>query len=457
MTIPRRSLLAAFGGASLVACSVASSGPGEIRDIAEFGATGDGITDDSAALQAACDGTAGRTTLSLAGRRYLIGDVRLSSGTTIIGPGVLVFRPGARHALTVNPGTEGTANPAENVHHIVLDGITFEGRSRENFRAFDYQIWLSAVSDVTIRNCHFEAFQGDAIMIGAGEQAGVDRHNERISVTDCLFDGVNKENRNAISVIDANGLDIRRCRFVRCSRPDMPGPIDIEPNPYDRSAVLADIAVVDNTFSDNGGNVANVSLSITPTALDRPLRRLSVCRNTFTGVRRSAVRLAWERHDVGPSDPLADIVVEDNTASAGGLYFCELRGLRGLSVLRNRVVGTEGAGALVGDQSAGCADVTFWGNTWTDIVSQSGSIVEVVRCRGLTVAADAVVGASPSALLALAADGQSSALTIIDNRVPRSLLVAVLGADHSTTPLLNSARGNGAAEVDEAIFARGPR
>src|SRR5438270_844865 len=96
-----------LGSAALLAGSLgglAGSARRDVADLRSFGAVGDGVTDDSAALQAACRHSAGRRPVTLGGRRYLVGDVQLFSGTTITGPGTLVFRPGARHALTINPG-----------------------------------------------------------------------------------------------------------------------------------------------------------------------------------------------------------------------------------------------------------------------------------------------------------------------------------------------------------------
>lgn len=451
----RRFLTAAIGTVgSLVACSAARLPPVDAVDVRDFGAVGDGVADDSAALQAACDEAAGRRAIFLAERRYLVGDVRMPSGTTILGPGTLVFRPGARHILTVNPGTEGTADPTQNVRNIVLDGIAFEGRSLEGFREYDYQIWLSAVSDVAVRGCRFEAFQGDAIMIGSGEEPGVERHNERISIVGCWFDGVNRENRNAISVIDVRGLEVCRCHFTRCSRPDMPGPIDIEPNPQDRTAVLADIRIVDNVFTDNGGNVANVSLSITPPLLDRPLDGLLIRANTFTGFTRSAVRVAWEGHEAGPADPWTNAVVEGNTASApGAVAFGELYGLRGLTVRANRVDGVGNTGVMCGFSGVRCVDVTISENVWTDVASRSGSIVTAVRCDRLTVNANRVLGKAPPVLVGLSAGGATSAVTVTDNQLPGGVAVADLGSGHLTTPSLNVAARNGAAPVDGSIFA----
>ncbi|WP_433802903.1 hypothetical protein [Actinomycetospora sp. CA-084318] len=459
-------LTTALASAGLAACS-AGLPPSTVRlpeppeptavpnalDLADFGAVGDGETDDSAALQEAVDAAAGRRAVGLDDRRYLVGDVRLRSRTRIVGPGTLVFRPGARHTLTVNPGTGGTADPADNVRDITIDGVDFVGTSRDGFSEFEYQIWLSAVSDVTIRACRFEAFQGDAIMIGSGEDAGVERHNRRVKVLDCRFDGVNKQNRNAISVIDVDGLQVTRCGFTRCSRPDMPGAIDVEPNPADRTAVLKDLAFTDNLFADIGGNVAVVGLSITPPVLDRPLSGLVIRGNTFDGYPRSAVRLAWERREGTRDDVSVGAVVEGNVAyGRAAQYFGELRGLRGVILCANRVENVRGAGVLVGYFGGRCVDVSVDDNDWTDVAPRSSSVVTAVSCDRLTVSDNRLRGGTAPALVGFFPRGTTSQVAVTRNPLPAGVAVGILDDGHVTTPQQNRASDNGAGTIEESLF-----
>ncbi|MHC1560568.1 glycosyl hydrolase family 28-related protein [Actinomycetospora sp. C-140] len=457
MELDRRRLLQLLsavglvGTVSLFATGSDSRAPSDLRD---FGAVGDGSADDSAALQRACDGTAGQRPIALNGGRYVVGDVLLRSDTTILGPGTLVFRPGARHLLAVNPGTGGTVDPRDNIKHIRLQGITFEGRSADGFREFEYLLWLSAVSEVTVQSCRFVYFQGDAIMIGSGEAAAVERHNDTISIVDCKFDGGNGENRNAISVIDVRGLEVRGCHFTRCSRSTMPGPIDIEPNIYDKNAVLDDIDISGNVFEKNGGNVADIALVVTPPTLRHPPVRMRITANTFVESARSAVRLSWKDHDVYPEQGVSEALVADNDMDGrGASFFCEIYGLRGVALRDNRVSGVAQAGVVCGLPGSGSAEISLSDNVWTNVGGDSQSTVLVNACRGLELLRNKIEGRAPSAFVRLLRGGYSAALTVEDNILTGVGLVAEQEPGHSTTPTLNLARSNGEAEVDPEVFA----
>ncbi|MBU4538423.1 MAG: hypothetical protein KJ689_07570, partial [Bacteroidetes bacterium] len=67
----------------------------------------------------------------------------------------------------------------------------------------------------------------------------------------CRFDGVNKNNRQGISIYYSDGFTIDRCSFRNITRDDMPGAIDIEP---DRGMNVVRNGVISNcTFFNIGG------------------------------------------------------------------------------------------------------------------------------------------------------------------------------------------------------------
>ena len=171
----------------------------------------------------------------------------------------------------------GSADPARNVAGLVIHDLAFEDEVQERgFSEFDYLVMLNGVSDVLLRKLRFTGFRGDALHFGSSTVSHVERHNRRIEVRGCVFDGVNSNNRNAISVIDGDGLLIENCHFINCSRtgdggrsaPDpmnpetgisMPGPIDLEPN-QDDFAIVRNIAIRSNVFTGGGGQAVNLNL-----------------------------------------------------------------------------------------------------------------------------------------------------------------------------------------------------
>jgi hypothetical protein len=77
-------------------------------------------------------------------------------------------------------------------------------------------------------------------------------------VTNCVFDGINKENRNAISVIDGDGITIENNSFKNCTYSSQPGAIDMEPDNVTYS-IIKNISIKNNKFDNIGGNVAIIS------------------------------------------------------------------------------------------------------------------------------------------------------------------------------------------------------
>src|SRR5690606_715077 len=124
-------------------------------------------------------------------------------------------------------------------------------------------MFLSGVEDVTVTNCEFLNMQGDGINLArtaiGGQDSGV--QNRRIRIVGNLFDGVDRRGRNGISIIQGYDVTISENTFTRVSRSNMPGAIDIEPNLFDESAIIADIHITNNTFYDNGGFGGDIGMS----------------------------------------------------------------------------------------------------------------------------------------------------------------------------------------------------
>jgi hypothetical protein len=121
-------------------------------------------------------------------------------------------------------------------------------------------IALNGVRDAVFEGLRMYGFRGDAIYLGSG--VGVEeRHNANVRIAGCVFDGINRENRNAISVIDVDGIVIEDNLFLRCSRNNMPGPIDFEPNVH-AWHVVRNVVVRRNRFRANGGGVAEIAFHV---------------------------------------------------------------------------------------------------------------------------------------------------------------------------------------------------
>lgn len=231
---------------------------GPTVNVKAYGATGDGVTDDTAAIQAAC--TAANGVFFPSGTYKVTTPVTLKSNNFIYGEGassVILYTGTAtsQGALYANSGSASTY-----VENLIVQNIKILGTvSTAGFNEFIHLISFNGVRNCLIDNCEIVGFRGDGIYIGSGDLGGQERHNIDVTISNCYIDGVNKDNRNGISVIDGQGINIDNNFITRCSRTDMPGAIDIEPdgNAYH---IVRDISVRNNRIIDCGGNVAAIGV-----------------------------------------------------------------------------------------------------------------------------------------------------------------------------------------------------
>lgn len=226
--------------------------------VKDFGAVGDGVVDDTAAIQAAVNSGAKVINLLANGIYKVTSKIELPSNITINGCfGIINSQVatlvGGTGIFTIDGGGANTQQENINLLNIQFVGkATFDGQK--------HQIAIHGGKNINIENCYFNGFPGDAIYINGGDGYRSERHNYNISITNNFFNGVNYENRNAISILDCNGLIILGNKFINCSRVDMPGCIDIEPNPGYAYAVIFNIIITNNIFTDNKGSNGEISV-----------------------------------------------------------------------------------------------------------------------------------------------------------------------------------------------------
>jgi hypothetical protein len=267
-------------GTSAVARSAASKF-GETVSVKDFGAVGDGTTDDTAAIQAAV--TAASQVYFPAGTYKCDGVVTLDSNSNLFGAGreaTKIVRNGT------NTATQGvlyaeSGSASTYIENITVRDMTLDGQvSTLGFSEFRHLASFNGVRNAVIERVNFVGFRGDGLYLGSGISGATERHNINVVVRDCLFDGVNKDNRNGISVIDVDGLVIDACMFRRTTKSTMPGAIDVEPN-GNSFTVIRDIKIVNNKFDDIGGNVAAISVFLPAADTYATLYRGFVIANNY--------------------------------------------------------------------------------------------------------------------------------------------------------------------------------
>ena len=231
---------------------------GAFVSVKSYGAVGDGIADDTAAIQAAV--TAENGVFFPAGTYKVTSAVSLKSNNVLVGEGAssIINYTGtaaSQGALYINSGGASTY-----VDNVTIQDLKVVGQvATLGFSEFVHNISFNGVRNCLIERCVIEGFRGDGIYIGSGDVAGQERHNIDVTIRDCYIDGVNKDNRNGISVVDGNGVNIDNNYITRCTKNTMPGAIDIEPdaNAYH---VIKDISIRNNKIYDLNHGVAAIGV-----------------------------------------------------------------------------------------------------------------------------------------------------------------------------------------------------
>ena len=207
-------------------------------NVIDYGAKGDGVTNDTAAIQAAVN--AGGTVYFPDGT-YEITHVDLSSNTQIIGESWNTIihqiagtapRPGAYDGMfTIN-----YTNNATPTRNVVFKDLQFRMNTPVGtYTAADEQSHIilgGHTESIIIDNCFFYGWRGDAVFLGA-QMSGIGVPTNYVaqnsSITNCRFDGINNTCRQGITGGSVDGLYINANYFLNTTNATMPGAIDIEP------------------------------------------------------------------------------------------------------------------------------------------------------------------------------------------------------------------------------------
>lgn len=226
-------------------------------NVKDYGAKGDGVSNDTSAIQAAVNASA---QVYVPTGTYLVDVIRLKSGSILFGEGsgsILKQNPSSSSpVLLIESGSETTF-----VEKVLVEKLQLRGNSSTlTFNEHVHLVKVMGGRDITFQNMVFRDFRGDGIYFG-GKNTSLNqtRHNLNVKVYDSEFDGVGMNNRNGISIIDADGVDIQRNHFHDLTAANMPGAIDIEPNDYDPHT-NRNVVIANNTFKNVGGNVGAISL-----------------------------------------------------------------------------------------------------------------------------------------------------------------------------------------------------
>lgn len=279
---------------------------------------------------------------------YLVRDLTLIAGADLFGDGAgqTVLRPNDTDAAFYCDS--GSSN--SRIVSIRISDLTIEGWVlKHGFAEHRHLLHLNGVQDVLIENVEFKGFQGDGVYLGSGRQAGLVRHNRNVTIRRCIFDGINNNNRNGISVIDGEQIHIEDCTFQNCTRANMPGAIDFEPDET-KSAIIRDITIQRCGFFNVGGNLGVISFQIPRQVFSLPSQIL-ISNNLFQNYQGTGSELHFNvNRTITAQHPSMDVVIKGNRGS-GGQWIYAFYAANGVRVTGNYWENYK-QGAMIGFTSA---------------------------------------------------------------------------------------------------------
>lgn len=314
---------------------------------------------------------------------YIVSDARFASDTEIFGDGdrtIIRVPADAMYAFRCDSGSPDVANNIKNlrVHNMKIVGdVDVHGFSEHR-----HLVSISGVSNVLFKHVLFRGFRGDGLYVGSGG-AGQERHNQNVKLKRCRFDGINRENRNAISFIDIDGALVEDCEFTNCTRPNMPGPIDLEPN-ANSYAIIRNVTVRRNKFAANGGNVGEVSVYV-PAAVAAPPQNITVEHNVSAGYVGTG-QFFFFSDNRAPSNTSAehDIKLLYNNVRNGNRPFFFGTGKR-VQIAGNTFMDMKGDGSLgFTDTHASVRDAALLDNRFIRCGTTSGNGMTIFKADYLT-------------------------------------------------------------------------
>lgn len=191
-------------------------------NVINYGATGDGVTDDTAAIQAAIDAAEGKLLLIPAGT-YMIND----TGLTVTGRCVI---QGSGETTVLKKTTNTSGNYAiitfpTGAGGSAMSNVTFDGDWETHTATtgeYGHCVVISG-SDVTVRDCVMQSAWGDGIYINGADSVTVDnckvQYNRRNNISvirgqnhtivnSLLLKGGRRQSDNAIGTSPRAGIDL---------------------------------------------------------------------------------------------------------------------------------------------------------------------------------------------------------------------------------------------------------
>lgn len=263
---------------------------------------------------------------------------------------------------------------------LVLENVSFEGITfrygGSSFIEHSHHLNIESARNLRIRDCDFIGWRGDAACFGFRNDPTYSRVVpvvvENVTIDNCNFDGVAKNNRQALSFLYADGVRITNCTFSNTSKSDMPGAIDFEPELAD-SAVVRNVYIDRCRFSHIGGMVGCVAFVV---ERSKSVSNINVtnCVMEDSSYGIAVYGKAGTEYDVPVTSPHG-FVISGNTMRNVIVYCFSIGGVYDVTLHRNSFSADEGKkvyasniGMTVGSKKYYCNNVNIMDNTFSNLL-----------------------------------------------------------------------------------------
>jgi hypothetical protein len=269
---------------------------------------------------------------------------------------------------------------------------------------------LTGVKRCRIENVYFEGFRSDGLYLG-GHSGVTARHNVDVIVKNCIFDGINNDNRNGASVIDGDSIEFDGCIFRNCAKSTMPGSLDFEPNLS--TNVIKNVRVVNSRFYNTDGNRGHVVFSTQDADKDN-VQNIVISGNHFENADIDNGAVTFNFDTAAPTNP-QHIVIANNTCimTAGNFVWKRDGYSDGIVITGNTVRALRGVwfdDATSGDDTDLLIAVNHFSCTSRAVILTSANL-DNINIRGNIFN----LSGTPVAHVQIGANDDSSKIIICDN------------------------------------------